>query len=131
MEELFNIGISESTINEMIERNPEIKEITSEEIDNKKYILEKIGCSNNQIINIIGSNPEYLNRTNDEIINLLKCLVDYGFKTLNILFDSNPYILNLDKFEIDNYINKRISNNESLDGIIDDLDSNPILFNEM
>ncbi len=131
MEELFNIGISESTINEMIERNPEIKEITSEEINNKKYILEKIGCSNNQIINIIGSNPDYLNRTNDEIINLLKCLVDYGFKTLNILFDSNPYILNLDKFEIDNYINERISNNESLDDIIDDLDSNPILFNEM
>ena len=131
MEEFFNIGISESTINEMIERNPEIKEITSEEINNKKYILEKIGCSNNQIINIIGSNPEYLNRTNDEIISLLKCLVDYGFKTLNILFDSNPYILNLDKFEIDKYINKRISNNESLDDIIDDLDSNPILFNEM
>ena len=50
---------------------------------------------------------------------------------LNILFDSNPYILNLEVFEIENYINSRLDSGEKLEDIIDDLDSNPILFNEM
>lgn len=131
MEKLFDIGISEETIKEMVDRNPEIKEMSNEEISIKSHILEKIGCSNNQIINIIGSNPNYLSRINDDIIKLLDCLASYGFKTLNILFDSNPYILNLDPFEIKDYINKRLSNNELLEDIIDDLDSNPYLFNEV
>ena len=50
---------------------------------------------------------------------------------LNILFDSNAYILNLVVFEIENYINNRLDSGEELEDIIDDLDSNPILFNEI
>ena len=131
MMELYNIGISEETINNMIELVPEIKDISEKEIKEKVYILEKLGCSNNQIISIIGSNPIYLNRTNGEIIKLIEKLVDVGFRTLNILFDSNPYVLNLEPFEIENYIEKRKNNGETIESIIDDLDSNPILFNEM
>lgn len=131
MIELYNIGISEETINNMLELTPEIKELSEKEIKEKIIILEKIGCSNNQIINIIGSNSNYLNRTNKEIVELIRVLVDYKFRTLSILIDSNPYILNLDPFEINNYINNRVNNGETLEDVIDDLDSNPILFNEM
>lgn len=131
MNELYELGISEETINAMLELCPEIKDMSSKEINEKIMILEKLGCSNNQIISIIGSNAMYLNRTNGEIINLVRKLVDLGFRTLNILFDSNPYILNLEPFEIDNYVNNRINKGEKLENIIDDLDSNPILFNEM
>lgn len=128
---LYDIGISEETINHMIELFPEIKDLNEKEIEKKRLILEKIGCSNNQIINIIGSNPMYLTRTNEEIFKLLSKLIDLGFRTLNILFDSNSYILNLEPFEIDNYINNRLQKGELLEDIIDDLDSNPILFNEV
>ena len=131
MEELFNLGISDTTIKCMIELNPNIKEMSSEQIKEKEIILEKINCSSNQIRNIISSNALYLDRTNDEVIKLINTLIKYNFKTLNILFDSNPFILNLEPFEIENYIQNRINNGEILEDIIDDLDSNPYLFNEL
>lgn len=131
MIELYNIGISEGTIKNMLEVNPEIKDMSEKEIKEKVLILEKIGCFNDQIINIISSNPTFLSRTKGEILNLVKTLVDYKFKTLNVLLDSNPYILNLEPFEIKNYIEKRVKQGELLEDVIDDLDSNPILFNEM
>ena len=131
MIELYNMGLSEITIKNMIEILPEIKEMTSKEINDKKELLKNINCNGTQIINIISSNPQYLNRTNDEIISLIQKLNDLGFDTLNILFDSNPYVLNLEPFEIDNYINSRISKGELLEEIIDDLDSNPYMLFEM
>lgn len=131
MIELYNIGISEETIKTMIQIVPSITETTKKEIIDKMLILEHVGCSSTQIINIIGSNPNYLIRTNGEIFKLIECLTKLGFENLNILLESNPYILNLEPFEIENYIEKRKYNNEDLEDIIDDLDSNPLLFNEM
>ena len=130
MEELFNLGISEDTIKSMLELNPNIKDLPKEEINNKIELLKSINCTDSQVINIISSNSLYLDRINDDIVKLIKYLLEKGFKCLNILFDSNPYILNLDVFEIDNYINKRLDS-ELLEDIIDDLDSNPYLFNEI
>jgi hypothetical protein len=131
MEELINLNLSENTIGSMIELNPYIKDISGAEIKEKEILLEKVGCRDNQIRNIISSNSLYLSRSNEDIIKLVKFLSENGFDTLNILFDSNPYILNLDVFEIENYINNRIQNGEEKEDIIDDLDSNPYLFNEI
>ena len=128
---LFELGISEETINNMIELFPEIKDMNEKDLQKKVAILEKMNCSKNQIINIIGSNPEYLTKSNTVVLNLINKLIDLGFRNLNILFDSNPYILNLEAFEIENYINNRIKNGESLEDIVDDLDSNPYLFSEV
>ena len=130
MEELYNLGISENAIKSMIELNNDIKELSNNEIKEKEIILEQLGCTKSQMINIISSNSIFLSRTNEEILKLIKCLYNYGFTLLNILFDSNPYILNLEPFEIENYINKRKEHGESIEDIVDDLDSNPYLFNE-
>ena len=100
MEELYNIGISEETLKKMIQQEPEIIELDNEDIKEKIQILEKINCTKNQIINIIGSNPQYLIRTNKIIIELLDYLNEIGFNMLDILLEANPYILNLDSFEI-------------------------------
>lgn len=131
MEELFDLGISENTIKNMMELNPNIKEMSNKEVKEKEVILKKLNCSQTQIINIISSNALYLARTNYEVIKLINVLIKYKFNNLNILFDSNPYILNLESFEIENYINSRINNGEILEDIIDDLESNPYLFNEI
>lgn len=131
MEELYRIGISENIIKNMLELVPTILEMSEGEITEKELILKKINCDENQVINIISSNPMYLDRTNDGVLRLISKLKSYGFSMLNILFDSNPYILNLEVFEIENYINGRLNNEEVLEDIIDDLDSNPILFNEI
>ena len=131
MEELFNIGISEETIRSMAELNPEIIEMTDKEIIEKEELLKKIGCNETQILNIISSNSPLLSKTNTELTTLFNYLTESGFKCLNILLDSNPYILNLEPFEIKDYIDGRIKNGEPLEDIIDDLDSNPYLFSEM
>ena len=131
MYELFKLGISEETVKNMLELNPNMKEITNAEVEEKIEILKQINCSDTQILNIISSNSLYLDKTNTEVINLIKYLIDLGFDTLNILFDSNPYILNLEIFEIENHINNRKNNGETLEDIIDDLDSNPYIFMEI
>ena len=131
MEELYNIGISEVTLKIMMEINSRLLDLTNNEVIEKKLLLEEVGCSEIQILNIISSNPLFLNRITSEIVKLLECLRNFGLKSLNILFDSNPYILNLEPFEINNYINNRINNGELPENIIDDLDSNPYLFSEI
>ena len=130
MEELYNLGISENTIKSMFEINPGINDLTNEEIREKEIILSKAGCTTNQITNIISSNSSFLNRTNEEIIKLISCLNKLGF-VLNILFDSNPYILNLEVFEIEEYIKKEQLNGKSLEEITNELDSEPYLFCEI
>lgn len=131
MEELFDLGLSNETLKNIIEVNPLIMKLSKEEILEKEEILKSVNCSSNQISNIIGSNPGFLTRSNTDLIKLINYLNELGFSSLNILFDSNPYILNLEIFEIKNYIEDRISGGESLEDIIDDLDSNTYLFNEM
>ena len=131
MEELFNLGISNNTIKNMLELVPNIKEMSNKDIIDKINILKNINCSDYQITNIISSNPMYLDRTNEEILKLLQKLNNLGFNTLNILFDANPYILNLELYEIDNYIKNRLEKNETLEDIIDDMESNTYLFNEL
>ena len=131
MEELFNLGISEKTMNNILDINPYLKQISKDEILHKIQLLKSIDCSNREILNIISSNPLYLNQTNDKLVALFNYLLTLGFNTLDVLFDANPYILNLDVFEIEKYINIRINNGELLNNIIDDLDSNPYLFNEI
>lgn len=131
MEELYNLGLSENTIKSMFEINPGIKDLTNEEIREKEILLSKAGCTTSQIINIISSNASFLSRTNEEIIKLISYLNKLGFSTLNILFDSNPYILNLEIFEIEEHINKKLEKGIPLEAIIDELDSTPYLFSEM
>ena len=131
MIELYNMGISDTTLKNMLEINPEIAELTKEEILEKIEILKEINCSKLQILSIISSNPLFLSKTNVEIIRLLNFLLGIGFETLNILIDSNPYILNLEQFEIKKYIDNRVNKGETIDEIIDDLDSNPYLFQDI
>ena len=131
MEELYNLGISDTTLKCMIEINPEILEMSNNEINEKKDILKRINCTDREILNIISSNALMLNRTNSGLNDLINYLKELGFDNLNILFDSNPYILNLEPFEIKRYIDARLNDGESIDDVIDELDSNPYLFNEL
>ena len=132
MEEILkNLEISEKTISQMIEVCPNIKELSESEILEKIEILKKINCNDIQIRNIVSSNPMYLDRSNTDVNKLIKKMNEVGFSTLNILFDGNPYILNLDAFEIENYIKERQKNGELLEDIVDDMESNLYIFQEI
>ena len=131
MNELYKLGISSETIKTMLEMNPNIGELSDDEVKQKEELLKYIGCSDREILNIISSNAMYLDRTEEDILKLIMYLKKVGFICLNILFDANPYILNLDVYEIEKYIKSRLDNNEKLEDIVDDMDSNPYLFNEI
>ena len=128
---LKKLGISEKTISEMEEICPNIRELTVAEIEQKIEFLKELNCNEIQIRNIISSNAMYLDRSNTDIHKLIEKLEELGFDTLNILFDGNPYILNLDAFEIENYIEARKENGETIDDIVDEMSSNPYMFEEV
>lgn len=122
MEELLKIGISDKTIKQMKELCPDIIELNNNEIIEKIELLKSINCNENQIKNIISSNPYYLDRSNMDIEKLTNKLLELGFENLSILFESNPYILNLDAFEIDKYIKDRENAGEKLENIVEEMD---------
>ena len=130
MEELFSLDISELDIKNMLEQTPSLLDISKEEVSEKIDILKYINCSDRNTKNIIISNPEYLERDSKDILKLIKYLNDIGFTLLNLLFDSNPYFLNYDVFEIKEYINEREKEGLLLENIIDEIESNPYIIDE-
>lgn len=71
---------------------------------------------------IILSNPYYLNKDIDDVKNLIKKLKLLNVKRLDITLDSNPWILNLDCYEIDDFINKKKEEGLEIENIIDLID---------
>ncbi len=132
MEEILKkLSIGETTIKEMKELCPNIIDMEKEEILEKIEILRKINCNKMQIRNIISSNAMYLDRLSTDVNKLIKKLKEMGFETLNILIEENPYILNLDDYEVENYITKRLEKGEKQKEIVEDMTLNPVLFNEV
>lgn len=128
---LKKIGISEKTINQMEEICPNIKDLTNEEVLSKIEILKDINCDDIQIRNIISSNAMYLDKSNTDINKLINELRKLGFDNLDLLFDGNPNILNIDDFEVRKYIEDRERNGELLEDIVDDMSSNLFIFEEI
>ncbi len=128
---LKKMGISEKTIKAMEEIFPNINDITEKEILEKIKILNDIGCDHIQIKNIISSNAMYLDRSNTDIEKLINKLKELGFENLDLIFDGNPYVLNLEAFEIEEYVKSREKQGELLEDIVDEISSKLYLLNEI
>lgn len=110
---------------------PNIREMGEKELIEKIEILKQIECDEIQIRNIISSNAIYLDRSKTDIEKLIKEMKELGFRTLNILFEENPYILNLDAYEIEKYVKDRENKGEKIEEIVEEMSSNPIVFDEI
>lgn len=93
--------------------------------------LLSVGCDERIIRNTITSNEAVLSRSISDLKKLVAKLQQIGLTDIADLIDANPYILNLDAYEIDNYVKKRTESGESLDEIVDNLESEPALFSEI
>jgi len=131
MIELYNLGLNNNDINTMLEICPTIKDLTNDEILTNIKILKSINCNDRHIKNIIISNPMYLNRLSDDIIFLINKLKQLNISNINLLFDTNPFLLNKDAYEIDEYINFEIKKGKELEDIIDEFESNPYIIDEI
>lgn len=123
MEYLYRIGLTEEEIRNLVEINNDILNMSDKEIESLVILLEIVGCNRNQITNILIANPFYLNRSITDIKNLICKLTSLGITNLEITFDSNPYLLNKDTFEIDDYIEEQKLLGLDVDDIISNIDS--------
>ena len=127
---LYEIGISDKEIKFMLEQCSDILNMKDEEVIEKIDILKYIGCNMKQIKNIIIGNPYYLDRMNEDILKLISYLKKIGLTSINVLFDSNPFFLNYDRFEVEEYINKKIDNGMDLDDVVYSIEDNPYIIDE-
>lgn len=130
MDKFIELCINDNDLKNMITKVPNIVQITEEEINNKIDILTYVGCNQRHIKNILISNPNYLDRMDEDILKLIKYLKEIGFSSLYLLFDTNPYFLNYDVFEIRDYINSQINLSKSLKDIINEIEDNPYIIEE-
>ena len=128
---LRKVGIilSKNTLSQMLDAAPDLKNLTSEEAEIRIQLLRDIGCSDRKISGIVSS-CSYLLKSISEIKKLFSTLNRYGFTNLNSLFFANPLILDLDSFEIEEYIKGRIERGETEEDVVNDLQDKPYLFQE-
>lgn len=123
MNELLLFGINEEEIKEINEKSNVLKEVTDKEIKDRINLLREINCEDKIIKNIIISNPDYLNRSVDDILKLIKKLLELNIERIDITFDSNPWLLNKDDFEIDEFIKDKKESGMDYEDILDLIDS--------
>ena len=123
MNELLLFGINEEEIKEINEKSNVLKDVTDKEIKDRINILREINCEDKIIKNIIISNPDYLNRSVDDILKLIKKLLELNIERIDITFDGNPWLLNKDDFEIDEFIKEKKESGMDYEDILDLIDS--------
>ena len=126
MEKLVELGISEEELKSMLELNANILE--EPELNILIDILYLIKCDERMIKNILISNPNYLSRTKEDVVGLINELLSLGINDLNILFDTNPYLLDLDDFDIEDY---KLEHNYSNEELVNLLEGDPFIFSEI
>lgn len=125
MNELFKLGIPNLEMQNMLEMNEEIKQLSEEEIASKIQLLQQTNCTPSQIRNILISNPFYLNLSMIEIQKIIQGLLNIGFTNLNLLFDSNPFFFNYDLEEIKEYIQNKQQEGITVEDVISMIQDNP------
>ena len=95
------------------------------------YFLKKVGCDERIIRNVVMSNESVLSRSVSDLEKLVAKLREIGLTDIVDLIDANPYVLNLDAYEIDDYIKRKEEFGKSFDDIVDALESEPALFMEI
>ena len=131
MEELTNLWLSDMDFKNIIGMNPSIQEMDDKDVNNHILFLRDIGCEERHIRNIIITNPFYFNRDVDDLIHLVYFLTKIGITSLNLLFDSNPFLLNKNDFEIEEFVNVQLNNGMNIEDIGDLIDSNPYIIDEI
>ena len=118
MNYLYNLDLNENEILDIVDANGEVKDLSEEDIIKYIYILIDVGCTQKQIHNIVTSNPFYFSRDINDVGKFLRRLNSLNVSDLADVLDSNPWLLNKDSFELDEFLMKE-RNTDSLDEILE------------
>ena len=130
MEELYKLNIPDNELEYMLEVNPEIKELSVDEVKKHIDILKQINLKEDQIKEILISCPLYLSRNIEDVLDLFKKLLNYKITYLNYFIEADPFILLRDDYEIDEYVKTQSALGRDLNSIIDEFELNPYLIDE-
>lgn len=123
MNYLYNLDLNENEILDIAEANGEVQDLSEEEMLKYIYVLIDIGCTQKQIHTIITSNPAYFSRDVDDVGTFLRKLKSYDVD-VSLALEANPWLLNKDSFELDDFINEKrslgIADDKILDNFIHD-----------
>ena len=123
MNYLYNLDLNENEILDISEANGEVQDLSEEEMIKYIYVLIDIGCTQKQIHTIITSNPAYFSRDVEDVGTFLRKLKSYDVD-VSLALEANPWLLNKDSFELDEFINEKrslgIADDKILDNFIHD-----------
>lgn len=123
MNYLYNLDLNENEILDIVDANGEVQDLSEEEMIKYIYALIDIGCTQKQIHTIITSNPAYFSRDVEDVGTFLRKLKSYDVD-VSLAVEANPWLLNKDSFELDDFINEKrnlgIADDEILDNFIHD-----------
>lgn len=123
MNYLYNLDLNENEILDIVDANEEVQDLSEEEMIKYIYVLIDIGCTQKQIHTIITSNPAYFSRDIDDVGTFLRKLKSYDVDA-SLALEANPWLLNKDSFELDEFINEKrslgIADDKILDNFIHD-----------
>lgn len=123
MNYLYNLDLNENEILDIVDANEEVQDLSEEEMIKYIYVLIDIGCTQKQIHTIITSNPAYFSRDIDDVGTFLRKLKSYDVD-VSLALEANPWLLNKDSFELDEFINEKrslgIADDKILDNFIHD-----------
>ena len=123
MNYLYNLDLNENEILDIADANGEVQDLSEEEMLKYIYVLIDIGCTQKQIHTIITSNPAYFSRDIDDVGSFLRKLKSYDID-VSLAVEANPWLLNKDSFELDEFINEKrslgIADDKILDNFIHD-----------
>ena len=119
MDILIRFGFTIEEIKNLMDTNINIDNLDEKNIERLIIILTENNCSKKEIKNILISNPLYLNRSEKEITDLIKALKAFNINNLQTLFFFYPFILNLDKEELQFLIKTKISEGLTNEEVID------------
>ena len=123
MNYLYNLDLNENEILDIADANGEVQDLSEEEMLKYIYVLIDIGCTQKQIHTIITSNPAYFSRDVEDVGTFLRKLKSYDVD-VSLALEANPWLLNKDSFELDDFINEKrslgIADDKILDNFIHD-----------
>ena len=127
MDSLIRFGFTIEEINILMDTNEDISLVNDNEVNEIIKLLKNNNCNDDTIKNIFICNPFIITNNIHDTIKLIDKLKELGFKNINLLFDSNPYILNMSDKSLEKLYNKKKDEGLSKDEVIDFISYN-VLF---
>ena len=127
MDSLIRFGFTIEEITILMDSNEDISYISDNDVKEIINLLKNNNCSSDTIKNIFICNPFSITNSINDTNKLIDKLKELGFNNINLLLDTNPYILNIsDKF-IEKLYNKKKEEGLSKDEIIDFISYNNVI----